>query len=120
MSITEIKKEVSLLGDEDLTHLAAWFHHLARRKDPVYLKFLFGSAVDAMQVHEESDIDLCIVQKTSLRFYDRLAKWIARIQPKIGLDLVVYTPEEFAEMSQSNHFVRSEIAEKGREIYHAA
>ncbi len=82
--------------------------------------FLFGSAVDAMQVHEESDIDLCIVQKTSLRFYGRLAEWIDRIQPKIGLDLVVYTPEEFAEMSQSNHFVRSEIAEKGREIYHAA
>jgi len=40
MSITEIKKEASALGDEDLIHLAAWFHHLARRKDPTYLKSL--------------------------------------------------------------------------------
>ena len=76
--------------------------------------------MDAKQIHKESDIDLCIIQKTSLRFYDRLAEWINRIQPKIGLALVVYTPEEFDEMSQSNHFVRLEIAEKGREIYHAA
>jgi len=40
MSITEIKREASSLGDEDLIHLAAWFHHLARRKNPAYLKSL--------------------------------------------------------------------------------
>lgn len=82
--------------------------------------FLFGSAVNPKHLHEESDVDLCIVQQTTLPFYDRLAEWINRIQPQVGLDLVVYTPVEFEEMTRNNHFVRSEIAEKGREIYHAA
>lgn len=82
--------------------------------------YLFGSGVDPVQLHDESDIDLCIVQQTNRRFYDRLAEWIDRIQPEVGLDLVVYTPEEFEEMTRSNHFVRSEITQKGKEIYHAA
>ena len=82
--------------------------------------YLFGSAADDERIHEESDIDLCIVQHTDLRFYDRLAEWIDRIRPEIGLDLVVYTPEEFEQMKKQNYFVRSEIAQKGKEIYHAA
>jgi len=40
MSVLEIKKEAAHLGDSDVIHLAAWFHHLARRKDPAYLKSL--------------------------------------------------------------------------------
>lgn len=49
MSVTEIKKEAAHLGSDDVIHLAAWFHHLARRKDPAYLKSLDDSfeAVDA-------------------------------------------------------------------------
>ena len=49
MSISEIKKEAGSLGDEDVIHLAAWFHHLARRKDSAYLRSLDGSfeAIDA-------------------------------------------------------------------------
>ena len=43
MSIAEIKKEASSLGNEDVIHLAAWFHHLARRKDTAYLKSLDDS-----------------------------------------------------------------------------
>jgi predicted nucleotidyltransferase len=82
--------------------------------------FLFGSAVEPNRLHEESDIDLCIVQKTDLPFYDRLAEWINRIQPEVGIDLVVYTCQEFEEMVSNNHFVRSEIAGKGKEVYHAA
>jgi len=40
MSIADIKKEAAHLGGEEVAHLAAWFHHLARRKDPAYLKSL--------------------------------------------------------------------------------
>ncbi len=49
MSITEIKKEAAHMENDDVIHLAAWFHHLARRKDPSYLKSLDDSfeAVDA-------------------------------------------------------------------------
>ena len=40
MSISDIKKEAACLGSDEVAHLAAWFHHLARRKDPAYLKSL--------------------------------------------------------------------------------
>jgi hypothetical protein len=49
MSITDIKKEAAHLGSDDVIHLAAWFHHLARRKDSAYLKSLDDSfeSIDA-------------------------------------------------------------------------
>jgi len=56
MSITEIKKEASSLGDEDLIHLAAWFHHLARRKDPAYLKSL-DDAFEAIDGGDQMTLD---------------------------------------------------------------
>ena len=79
----------------------------------------FGSAVRPGEIHDESDIDLCIVQTTDLRFYDRLAQWIDRIEPQIGLDLIVYTPGEFEELCRRNHFVSKHIEHKGKEIYAA-
>lgn len=80
---------------------------------------LFGSAVHPEKIHSQSDIDLCLIQRTDLRFYDRLAYWISRIQPRIGLDLVVYTPAEFEEMRETNYFIRREIEQNGRELYAA-
>lgn len=93
---------------------------LVANEPSVHDVYLFGSAVDEVNLHRESDIDLCIVQETEHRFFDRLAEWITRIQPKVGLDLVVYTPEEFEELLRDNYFVKVQIVEKGREIYHAA
>jgi len=63
MSIADIKKEATQLGNEDLIHLAAWFHHLARRKDPAYLKTL-DNAFDAI---ESGD-------RMSLHAYKRLSR----------------------------------------------
>lgn len=40
MSIAEIKEEAVRLGGNDVVHLAAWFHHLARRKEAAYLQSL--------------------------------------------------------------------------------
>jgi hypothetical protein len=36
MSIAEIKKESFNLPNQEVTYLAAWFHHLSRRSDPGY------------------------------------------------------------------------------------
>lgn len=93
---------------------------LVSEEPSVQRVFLFGSAVKPESLTEGSDLDICIVQKTERPFYDRLAEWILKIQPEVGLDLVVYRPEEFDQMIRENYFVRSEISEKGREIYHAA
>jgi len=81
---------------------------------------VFGSASnDSRQIHDWSDIDLCIVEDTELRFYDRLAAWIKRLQPRVGLDLVVYTPSEVEEMREQGDFFTREIEGKGRELYAA-
>jgi hypothetical protein len=37
MNISEIKKEANHLSPGEVTFLAAWFHHLARRRDQEYL-----------------------------------------------------------------------------------
>ena len=79
---------------------------------------VFGSAIgDRREIHEWSDIDMCIIEDTELRFYDRLAAWIKRLQPRVGLDLVVYTPSEVEEMRKQGNFFTWEIESKGRELY---
>jgi predicted nucleotidyltransferase len=47
------------------------------------------------RVHEWSDIDLIVVEQTSLPFFQRLRKVRKLLQPKVGMDIMVYTPEEF-------------------------
>lgn len=37
MSIAEIKSEAQKMTADDVQHLAAYFHHLARRNSPAYL-----------------------------------------------------------------------------------
>lgn len=92
---------------------------IAASDSSVVRVFVFGSACALEQVHDESDLDVCIVQRTELKFFDRLAAWIDRIEPHIGVDLVVYTPEEFDDLRHSNYFVREEIEAKGELIYAA-
>jgi predicted nucleotidyltransferase len=80
---------------------------------------LFGSSVDASNVTNWSDVDICIVQETEERFLDRIADWTDKIQPTVGMDLVVYTPAEFEQLKVSNTFVGQEIIKRGRELYAA-
>lgn len=56
MSITDIKKEATQLGSEEVIHLAAWFHHLARRKEPAYLKSL-DDAFEAIDSGDRMSLD---------------------------------------------------------------
>jgi predicted nucleotidyltransferase len=82
---------------------------------------LFGSSAWGV-IHPDSDIDLVVVKKTDKRFYDRIGDvlhilWSGVETPKIGVDVLVYTPEEFQEMSRGNYFIRDEVLGKGRIIY---
>ncbi len=76
---------------------------------------LFGS-LRAGKVHRSSDIDLLIVKHSNQRFLDRLDAVYRAIKPNCGIDLFVYTPEEFEEMSVTNAFVRRAVIE-GRVLY---
>jgi predicted nucleotidyltransferase len=77
---------------------------------------LFGSLA-AGEIHEWSDIDLCIVKKTTKRPLDRILEVSRFIQARIGIDLFVYTPEEFEALVQEKFSFVSDIAEKGKVLY---
>jgi len=79
---------------------------------------LFGSLAEG-NIGRSSDIDLIIVQETEKRFLDRLEEIYVALQPRVALDVLVYTPKEFAQMEQANSFIRN-ILKKGRVLYDAA
>ena len=79
---------------------------------------VFGSFA-GNEVSEWSDLDIVVVRNTPLRFLDRSAELIQALQPQVGVDFLVYTPNEWACLTKENLFVRKEIFEKGKELYAA-
>jgi predicted nucleotidyltransferase len=77
---------------------------------------LFGTLATGL-IHEWSDIDLVVVEKTELSFFQRLRQVRKLLQPKVGMDIMVYTPEEFNQLSAERPFFRDEIVAKGKVIY---
>ncbi len=78
---------------------------------------LFGTLVEGKGVHEWSDIDLVVIEKTGLPFFQRLRKVRKLLRPKVGTDIIVYTPEEFDQLCAERPFFREEIVAKGEVVY---
>ena len=83
-----------------------------------HLVVLFGSRARG-QATRWSDIDLlavlpCPADET---YAGRLARLATELDPQVPVDLLVYSPEEFAEVKTSSLFVR-EALEQG-EVLHA-
>lgn len=79
---------------------------------------LFGSLASG-DVGRGSDIDLIVVKRTAKRFLDRLDEVYAAVEPAVGLDVLVYTPEEFETLSRERGFVSRAVA-TGRVLYERA
>ena len=77
---------------------------------------LFGSLVTG-EVGEWSDIDLIVVQDTQQPFWKRLHELRMLLRPRVGLDLLVYTPQEFGQLKRERPFFRNEILSRGRIVY---
>jgi len=77
---------------------------------------LFGSSASG-KTNRWSDADLVIIKSTKKRFYERIGEISSLIDHDIPLDFIVYTPDEFVKMSDSNYFVRDEILKKGKVVY---
>lgn len=77
---------------------------------------LFGTMVKG-RIHEWSDIDMVIVEETPLPFFERLRKVRTLLQPRVGMDVIIYTPEEFNQMCADSPFVQEEIVAKGKIVY---
>jgi len=46
-------------------------------------------------VQEWSDLDIAIIKQTNKPFYQRLREVALLCRPSVGVDFLVYTPEEF-------------------------
>jgi predicted nucleotidyltransferase len=84
-----------------------------RRMD-VQRIILFGSAARE-RITAWSDLDLIVVLDSDLPFIKRLGLLYERIQPRVGLDLLAYTPQEF-ETLRERPFVRQALQE-GKVLY---
>ncbi len=77
---------------------------------------LFGSMAKG-EIHEWSDIDLLIIKKTAARPIDRCVEIARLTKPKVGIDLFVYTPEEFDSIMKEGFSFLSDIIKEGIVLY---
>ena len=81
--------------------------------------YLFGSyATDSFD--EQSDIDLLIIAPSHDRPLERrlkLRKMLAEYDRKFGLDLLIYTPDEFEMLAQENSSFICSAIKQGVKIY---
>ncbi len=75
----------------------------------------FGSFVTG-KTSIESDLDLIVVMRTQERFIDRLVRIYTAVDPKIAVDILVYTPDEFKKMSSNNPLIKQAVKE-GKVVY---
>jgi predicted nucleotidyltransferase len=104
-------KRLALLEKELQRYLVLLRQHYRPHKI-----LLFGSMAKG-QVGEWSDLDLVIVADTDKRFLDRVKEVMLLLRPKIGVDILVYTQEEFEQLSHERPFFRTEILDKGKVLY---
>ena len=79
--------------------------------------YLFGSAARGEE-DELSDLDIVIIKRSASPFFDRLREVGRLLPPESGaVDVLVYTPEEFAAMRREGNAFAEMIAEEGHLIY---
>lgn len=76
---------------------------------------LFGSLTGGV-VHDWSDLDLAVVAESKQQFAERAVELRRRLRPRVGLDVLVYTPQEWRELSTHRRFVREEMVRRGRVV----
>ncbi len=78
--------------------------------------YLFGSYARG-EADELSDIDIIVVKETKEKFFDRIRRALDLLNFDRAVDLLVYTPEEFREMSESGNAFIESVLEEGLLIY---
>jgi predicted nucleotidyltransferase len=80
---------------------------------------LFGSCARG-DFAEDSDLDLLILKKTKQRHLDRMRdvyRLVYSPEQYLALDVLVYTPEEWAKKLNTNDFFAQEINQEGKVLY---
>ncbi len=77
---------------------------------------VFGSVARG-DIGGQSDLDLVFIVDTQERFPERCRRFYEALEPKVGMDILVYTPDEFEAM-RHGHFLRHALLD-GKVIYEA-
>jgi len=89
---------------------------LVEQYDPECI-ILYGSFAHG-NIHEWSDLDLCVIKRTEQRFIERLEEVGLLTLPRVGCHILVYTPEELEAVKQQGHyFFADEMLGKGKVLY---
>lgn len=113
--VASVKPKGASRRDQLEAELNRYVRVLRERYAPERI-LLFGSMASG-NIGPWSDIDLVIVKETSRRFLDRTRDVMELLRPEVGVDILVYTPEEFEQLKRDRRFVRDEIVEKGKVLY---
>jgi uncharacterized protein len=114
----ELRQLIRRRKKEHAGRLASEIDRLTREAIAIGVSqiILFGSLARG-EARLTSDIDLFIVWDTELDYLTRTAELYRRLQPRVAVDLLVYTPEEFSKL-RTSRFVRS-VTRKGNVLYAA-
>jgi predicted nucleotidyltransferase len=77
---------------------------------------VFGSMA-GNNIHEWSDIDLLVVKRTSKRPLERVLELGRLVKPKVGIDLFIYTPEEYELLLGKRFSFLLSILKTGETVY---
>lgn len=77
---------------------------------------LYGSAAHG-KVRRWSDLDIVVIKNTDRRFYDRIGDVLHITRLHEAVDFLVYTPKEFTDMQEYNHFITQEVIQGGEVVY---
>ena len=75
---------------------------LVEQYDPECV-ILYGSFAHG-DIHEWSDLDLCVIKRSEKRFIERLEEVGLLTLPRVGCQILVYTPEELEAVKQQGHY----------------
>jgi predicted nucleotidyltransferase len=108
-----VAEQRALRLEQELNRMTAI---LIREYEPEKL-ILFGSVAQG-EIHEWSDLDLVVVKKTDKPLLERTEEVLRLVRPKVGLDVLVYTPAELDSLVDERRvFVLDEIIYKGAVAY---
>jgi uncharacterized protein len=111
MKLFTLEQREKLLNEE----LSRVIGVIQKEYDPERI-ILFGSMA-LKKVHEWSDIDLLIIKKTSKRLIERILEVGRLVQPKVGIDLFIYTPEEYNLLLEERSSFLLSVLKTGETVY---
>ena len=96
-------------GNESLEIFKQSLPHIREKFKPERV-YLFGSQAQG-EALESSDLDVVIVSRCfkNMKFLDRMTEVLELIDPPVGIDILCYTPEEFARKKEEIGIVQESL-----------